>query len=394
MQCERWQTNKISSPDISYMEVQLDTLKALKKEAVSLATRVDWTESSFGVSQLDLDQTIIDLSQNLQEARRSERQNESKTKKISDQISSRGPALSLPKILTPTDILPWVKMYKQIKIHVTSDICKLALIKQSLTGKDKRSTDHLDSIGGVLSYIHEKYAKGDIVLNILTKQAYDLHEPWTAQNSLKNIETFLVIISHFFEWKLQRHLNSKFRDEMLPLLFCKDTRWRFIEAMQQFETTLHPPDSSSSPLALCSSLEKSEDKELQTFSLKLESAANPEDETKRLEFWISCVKKFSEQLRAISLYSDEKKNNSSSHKNSFFESPHTPPHQNRQGGANLKLRCFTCPNFHMTQRGRPSQYLALCPSFRDQALHKQKELLKTHKMCQICLGPKSSCSVD
>ena len=72
------------------MEVQLDTLKALKKEAVSLATRVDWTESSFGVSQLDLDETIIDLSQNLQEARRLERQNESKNKKISDQISRHG----------------------------------------------------------------------------------------------------------------------------------------------------------------------------------------------------------------------------------------------------------------------------------------------------------------
>ena len=160
---------------------------------------------------------------------------------------------------------------------------------------------------------------------------------------------------------------------MLPLLFCQDTRWRFVEAMQQFETTLHPSSSSSSPLSLeCSSLEKSEQQELQTFSLKLESAANPEDEQKRLEFWIACVKKFEEQLRAISLYSDEKKNNSNSHKNSFFENPNPHPHQNRQGGANLKLRCFTCSNFHMSKAGKPSQYLALCPSFKDQALHKQK----------------------
>ena len=50
-QCERWKTNKNSNPGISYMEVQLETLKQLKKEAVSLATRVDWTESSFGISQ-------------------------------------------------------------------------------------------------------------------------------------------------------------------------------------------------------------------------------------------------------------------------------------------------------------------------------------------------------
>ena len=138
------------------MEVQLDTLKQLKNEAVKLATKVDWTESSFGVSQSDLDETIIDLNENLVEARRSERQNESKTKKISDQISSRGPALSLPKITSPTDILPWVKMYKKITVLVDSDISKLALIKQSLTGRDKRSTDHLDKIGDVLSYIHQK----------------------------------------------------------------------------------------------------------------------------------------------------------------------------------------------------------------------------------------------
>ena len=269
LQCERWQTNKISSPDISYMEVQLETLKALKKEAISLATRVEWTESSFGISQLELEQTIVELSQNLQEARRVDRQNESKNKKICDQISSQGPPLALPKIHSPTDILNWMKMYKQVTKFVHSDITKLALIKNSLSGKDKRSTEHLNSVGGVISYIHEKYCKGDIVLNILTKQAYDLPEPWTPQISLKNIEAFLVIISNFYEWRLQAHLNSKFRDDMLPLLFCRDTRWKFIEAIQTFETSLHPSDSPPSPLALCSSLEKSEDTELQSFSLKL-----------------------------------------------------------------------------------------------------------------------------
>ena len=119
----------------------------------------------------------------------------------------------------------------------------------------------------------------------------------------------------------------------------------------------------------------------------MESAANPEIEHKRLEFWIACVKKFGDQLRLLSLYSDEKKNNFNSQKNSFFETPH----QNRQGGANLKLRCFTCSNFHMTKNGKPSQYLALCPFFKDQALHKQKELLKSFKMCSICLNPRSVC---
>ena len=132
----------------------------------------------------------------------------------------------------------------------------------------------------MISYIHEKYCKGDLVLNILTKQAYDLPEPWSPQISLKNIEAFLVIISHFYEWRLQAHLNSKFRDDMVPLLFLKDQRWKFIEALQLFEESLHPSDSAPSPLALCYGLEKSEDTELQTLSLKLESAANPENEKK------------------------------------------------------------------------------------------------------------------
>ena len=38
LQCDRWAANKTSSPhDISYLEVQLETLKALKKEALELS---------------------------------------------------------------------------------------------------------------------------------------------------------------------------------------------------------------------------------------------------------------------------------------------------------------------------------------------------------------------
>ena len=192
------------------MEVQLEMFKSLKKEAISLSTKVEWTVTSFGISQLDLESTIVELSQTLQEARKLERQNENKDKKISDQISSQGPALSLPKIHSPTDIINWMKFYKQVSKFVHSDITKLALIKSSLTGKDRKSVEHLNTVGGVISFIHDKYLKGDLVLNILIKQAYDLPEPWTLQNSLKNIEAFLLIISNFYEWKLQAHINSKF----------------------------------------------------------------------------------------------------------------------------------------------------------------------------------------
>ena len=115
LQLDRWASNKNTSPhDISYLEVQLETLKSLKKEAISLSTRVEWTPSSLGISQLDLEQIIVEISQTLQEARRADRQKESKDKKICDQISSQGPPLSLPKIHSPTDILNWMKFYKQV----------------------------------------------------------------------------------------------------------------------------------------------------------------------------------------------------------------------------------------------------------------------------------------
>ena len=177
----------------------------------------------FGISPMDLDDIIIELSEKLNEDRRSERQNEAKTKKIADQISSRGPAISLPKITSPIDILQWIKMYKKITNIVDSDISKLALIKQSLIGSDKKSTDQMDKIVDVLSYIKQKYMKEDIILRILSNQAKELQEPWTTKNSLRNIERFLVIVSHFCEWGLQRHINSKFRSEMVPLLFCQGT---------------------------------------------------------------------------------------------------------------------------------------------------------------------------
>ena len=63
-QCEKWRTNKVSNPSISYMEVQLDSLKQLKNEAMKLATKVEWTKSSFGISSADLDDIIIELSEN------------------------------------------------------------------------------------------------------------------------------------------------------------------------------------------------------------------------------------------------------------------------------------------------------------------------------------------
>ena len=94
---------------------------------------------------------------------------------------------------------------------------------------------------------------------------------------------------------------------MLPLLFRKDTMWKFIEVQQNFEESLSTSGPLSSPLAICSSPEKVEQTELQSFSLKLESQSSPEKEKKRLEFWIITVKKFSDQLRQLSLYSDDKK---------------------------------------------------------------------------------------
>merc|ERR1711888_371760 len=119
LQCDRWAANKTSSPqDISYLEVQLETLKSLKKEALSLSTKVEWTPSSLGISQLDLEQIIVEISQTLQETKRSDRQKESKDKKICDQISSQGPPLALPKIHSPTDILVWMKVYKQVNKFV------------------------------------------------------------------------------------------------------------------------------------------------------------------------------------------------------------------------------------------------------------------------------------
>ena len=83
--------------------------------------------------------------------------------------------------------------------------------------------------------------------------------------------------------------------------------WKFIEVQQNFEESLSTSGPPSSPLAICSSPEKVEQTELQSFSLKLENQSSPEKEKKRLEFWIITVKKFSDQLRQLSLYSDDKK---------------------------------------------------------------------------------------
>ena len=306
-QLNRWEENKItSSEDIPFLEVQLESLKSLKREAISLSTKIDWTASSLGISQLDLEKIIIEVSQTLQEAKRTDRQRESKDKKLSDQISSTGPPLSLPKIHSPCDIIKWMKIYKQVIQFVHSDLTKLSLIKNSLNSKDRKSTEHLNSVGSIINFINTKYCKHDVVLNLLTRQAFDLQKPWSNSGSLKNIETFLTVISNFYEWKLEHHLNSKFRDDALPLLFTSDTMWKFLEIQQQFEESLNTSDSPTPLLAICSSTDQVEQNELRSFSVKLENQSSPEKEKKRLEFWLITVKKFSDQLRQLSLYSDEK----------------------------------------------------------------------------------------
>ena len=123
--------------------------------------------------------------------------------------------------------------------------------------------------------------------------------------------------------------------------------------------------------------------------LKLMNTSDPGTETKRLEFWLLSIKKFSDQLRSLSFYEEKNQNNfhSQNSRNSFFQNSH----HNRQGGSNLKLKCLICSNYHVSKKGTPSQYLALCSFFRDQNLAKQKELLKSSKTCHICLNPKSQC---
>ena len=146
------------------MEVQLESLKQLKNEALKLATKIEWTADSFDISPMDLDDIIIEISEKLNEDRRSERQNEAKTKKIADQISSRGPQISLPKLTSPVDILQWIRMYQKITNIVDSEISKLALIKESLVGSDRKSTAHMENIVDILGYIKQKYMKEVIIL--------------------------------------------------------------------------------------------------------------------------------------------------------------------------------------------------------------------------------------
>ena len=148
-----------SPPTIPFLEVLLETYRSLKKEAIGLATKIDWTEETLGLSQNNLENEIIEISQALSEAKDLKKKNEDKDKKISDSICSQGPNLKLPKINSPCDILTWLKSYKQMSEFIPSDLTKIAIIKASLVGKDKKSVEHLSTVGSILAFIHSKYLK-------------------------------------------------------------------------------------------------------------------------------------------------------------------------------------------------------------------------------------------
>ena len=75
----------------------------------------------------------------------------------------------------------------------------------------------------ILDYVKKKYAKEDMVLNILMSQMKNLKEPSNMKHSLENIDNFVIIYSHLQEWGLQRHLNSPVRAELIKSLLCKGT---------------------------------------------------------------------------------------------------------------------------------------------------------------------------
>ena len=85
VQVGKWKENKNSNPTLAYMEVQIESLKQLKTEAFKLATKLEWTPESFGISSVELDELIIEISLKIAESKKSERLNEAKNKKLSDQ---------------------------------------------------------------------------------------------------------------------------------------------------------------------------------------------------------------------------------------------------------------------------------------------------------------------
>ena len=64
-QYEKWTTSKEAAPSIPYLEVQLETFRALKKEAIALSTMIDWTAQTLGISQSDLENVLVEISQTL-----------------------------------------------------------------------------------------------------------------------------------------------------------------------------------------------------------------------------------------------------------------------------------------------------------------------------------------
>ena len=151
-QINKWKLAKEENKfTIPFLEVLLESYKSLKKEAIQMGTKIEWNEENLGISQNNLEEQIIEISQALSEARDLKRKTDEKDKKISDSICSKGPDLKLPKINTPCDILLWVKSYKQMSSFIPSELTKIAIIKASLIGKDRKAVEHFSSVGSILS---------------------------------------------------------------------------------------------------------------------------------------------------------------------------------------------------------------------------------------------------
>ena len=351
------------------LQVFLEHVQVLQKDALKLAKVMPWTKETFGIEMDAFEELIIDIKDKLEEATTNKKIEEDQKRNTTNEIAKMASsASSLPYLRGKSDFLPWIKVWEEIAPFLSSEITKINLIKTSLNKYDQMQTKHFTTLSPLLEYILSKYGQPLDQVPLLLQKLTNLKPPANWKESIYNIQVVLTTYTQLNDWDQQHRFDPWSRDCVKHKVIFGTMFLNFMKDIEEFDIQLNYK----------SSIVPTESFALQNIREAIKEGSSDEIEKQRREFFISKLKTY-----LILIQKCQQSESSSKTTTSHFAG------QGKQGGASkLDDKCQQA--VHLV-KGRSSNSLNYCPKFKELNEKERENERKRLGSCIKCLRPRETC---
>ena len=260
------------------LQVFLEHVQVLQKDALKLAKVMPWTKETFGIEMDAFEELIIDIKDKLEEATTNKKIEEDQKRNTTNEIAKMASsASSLPYLRGKSDFLPWIKIWEEIAPFLSSEITKINLIKTSLNKYDQMQTKHFTTLSPLLEYILSKYGQPLDQVPLLLQKLTNLKPPANWKESIYNIQVVLTTYTQLNDWDQQHRFDPWSRDCVKHKVIFGTMFLNFMKDIEEFDIQLNYK----------SSIVPTESFALQNIREAIKEGSSDDIEKQRREFFIS-----------------------------------------------------------------------------------------------------------